>query len=100
MSSLCWRRCSGLRFSRTPFKPAYPAAATLARGSIAGALLADRADQRRIGVLLRLDEGQHVAKALVLGDRGVGHALMAGVEDTVGQWDALPADLERPVSKA
>ena len=47
--------------------------------------------------MLRLDAGQSRVKALILGDRGMGHALLARVKNPIGQQDAFPADLEGSV---
>lgn len=104
-ASFSWRRqrCR-LVLGRTALsaliEPALAASGRFAARGVAGALFADRADLRRIGLLLRLDVGQHIAKVFILGDRGMGHALLAGIKDPIGQQDTLPADLEGPVGIA
>lgn len=50
--------------------------------------------------MLHLDERQHIARAFAPGDRGLCHALLAGIEHPIGQQDTLPADLEEPVGIA
>lgn len=69
---------------------------TLAGWRVARPLLADRSGLRSIGLLLCLDEGQHIAETFVLGNRRMGDALLRRVEDPVGQGQPFPADLEGP----
>ena len=100
VQSFCWRRRRSHRLRRAPFhttlNPALLAATTLAGRSVTGALLADRPNPRSVGLLLCLDESQHVAEALVLCNRRMGDALLGRVEDPTGQGQSFPADLERP----
>ena len=82
-----------------PFHPTLVPAPRLAGRFIAGALLADRSDLGRRGVLLHLDEGKHLAQALVLGDRRVGDALLMVIIGSIRQENAFPADLEPAIGK-